>query len=232
MRLQPAATAASVVRTVPAISILARAGPGAQRPVGSVPRQYGLFGSARRGLNESKVIMTHNARLDSWQKWFRRAKIRVGNWSVGKKVIAIISAPLFVGLAAVIATRALNTPSSPPCAPNSVFIGEDKITDRTHMAPNERFIKSWTLRNPDVQGLCTWTTEYNAVWIGGPLLANMPSYFLMQEVDPGQEAIIRIAMETPAKPGEYKSIWILRTPTGIRFGDPFWVDIIVSRSQR
>jgi hypothetical protein len=181
---------------------------------------------------KAKFIMTHNVRLDSLQKWFDRTKTRVRNWSVEKKILAIISAPLFVALATVIVPRLLDNPSSPPCAPNSVFVGEDKITDRTHMAPNEQFTKSWTLRNPGAQGLCTWTTEYNAVWIGGPLLANKPAYFLTQNIIPGQEAIIRITMKAPAKPGEYKSIWILRTSTGIRFGDSFWVDIIVSRSRR
>lgn len=143
-----------------------------------------------------------------------------------------MSAPLFVGLAVVIATRLLTSPSGPPCAPNSVFLGEDKIIDGTHMAPNEQFTKSWTLSNPGVQGLCAWTAEYNAVWTGGPLLADKPAYFLTQNVMPGQQATIRIHMKAPAKPGEYKSIWILRTPTGIRFGDSFWVDIIVSRPHR
>jgi hypothetical protein len=48
---------------------------------------------------KAKFIMTHNVRLDSLQKWFDRTKTRVRNWSVEKKILAIISAPLFVALA-------------------------------------------------------------------------------------------------------------------------------------
>lgn len=176
--------------------------------------------------------MTHNTVLDSLRKWFNGTRTRIRQWSVKQKLAAIISAPLFAALVVVIATRLVNNPSSPPCVPNSVFVGEDKITDGTHMAPNAQFTKSWTLNNPGVQGLCTWTTEYNVVWIGGPLLASKPAYFLTQNVIPGHDMTIRIAMKAPAKHGEFKSIWILRTPTGIRFGDPFWVDIIVPRSRR
>jgi hypothetical protein len=176
--------------------------------------------------------MAHNVMLDSLRRMFDSSRVRVRQWSLKRKIIATISAPLFVGLAVVIATRLVNGPSGPPCVPNSVFVGEDKITDKTNIAGRKQFTKSWTLRNPGVQGLCTWTTEYNVVWIGGPLLANQPTYFLTQNVTPGQDAAIRIVMKAPARPGEYKSIWILRTPTGVRFGDPFWVDIIVPRSRR
>jgi hypothetical protein len=34
-------------------------------------------------------------------------------------------------------------------------------------------------------------------------------------------------MVAPEKPGEYRSTWILRTDKGVKFGDPFWVIIVV-----
>jgi hypothetical protein len=193
---------------------------------------HGSYFLKRFLIAKAEVIMIHNVMLDSLRRMFDGSRVRVRQWSLKKKTIATISAPLFVGLAVVIATRLVNGPSSPPCVPNSVFVSEDNITDKTNIAARKQFTKSWTLRNPGVQGLCMWTTEYNVVWIGGPLLANQPTYFLTQNVAPGQDAAIRIVMKAPARPGEYKSIWILRTPTGIRFGDPFWVDIIVPRSRR
>jgi len=57
-----------------------------------------------------------------------------------------------------------------------MFVREDAISDGTHMPPSQLFAKTWVLGNPNVKDSCTWTKQYNAVWIGGPLLANMPEY--------------------------------------------------------
>jgi hypothetical protein len=148
---------------------------------------------------------------DGLRQWSDDVRSRIRQWSLGKKILAVISAPLFVGIAIVLITALVNRQPGPPCVPNSVYVGEDKITDGARMAPNTKFTKTWYLRDPNYTGICTWTTEYNVVWINGPLMASRPTYFLAKQVIPGQDATIRIAMTAPAKPGEYKSTWILRT---------------------
>jgi len=114
----------------------------------------------------------------------------------------------------------------PGCTNNSVFIADINIPDRTELKPDEQFEKQWLLRNPKAENVCPWTREYNAVWIDGPNLASQP-FFYVPETPPGENAIVNVPMKAPKAAGEYKSAWILRTDKGQKFGDPFWVIIVV-----
>jgi hypothetical protein len=114
----------------------------------------------------------------------------------------------------------------PQCVPNSVFLEDISIPDGTVIGRGELFEKQWKIRNPEGSRLCTWNKEYNAVWTNGPKLANRSLYYIPATA-PGTDVIVRIPMKAPDIPGEYKSTWMLRTETGKKFGDRFWVIIIV-----
>lgn len=117
-------------------------------------------------------------------------------------------------------------PTGNPCVDNSRFRGEDDIIDGTVMTPNKDFNKEWRLLNPKAPGICDWTEGYNAVWVGGDLLASEPS-FDIPKTKPSEELKVNIPMLAPPTPDRYKSIWQLRSPKGTLFGDRFWVDIVV-----
>lgn len=104
------------------------------------------------------------------------------------------------------------------------------IPDDTFLSPDQRFIKTWRLRN---EGTCIWTQEYNLVFFSGNRLSAEPAYRLSRTVMPGQSIDLTVEMTAPAQHGLYQSNWKLRSNQGEYFGigpngqAPFWVRIQV-----
>jgi hypothetical protein len=96
------------------------------------------------------------------------------------------------------------------------------------LTPPTHYLQQNPIMNPKTKDICHWAEGYNVVWSGDTNLAvgGKPS-FPIPKTAPGQERIISIPMVAPEKPGEYRSTWILRTDKGVKFGDPFWVIIVV-----
>ncbi len=125
------------------------------------------------------------------------------------------------------------TATSIPCY-SIRFIADVTIPDGTTFSPNESFTKTWRLRNA---GSCTWTTDFDLVFMGGSLLGAPPAVDLPHAVIPGNTVDLSVKMTAPADSGDYIGYWQLRSPTGVIFGlgananRSFWVKITVERRQ-
>lgn len=110
--------------------------------------------------------------------------------------------------------------------------------DGAKLKPGDSFVKQWNLTN---SGECDWTDNFNLVWVGGPNFTDFGSFNLVdvsnleegEVIANGGMLIIQLSMQTPATPGTYRSIWMLRDDNGQMFGvgalgdEIFWVDILV-----
>ncbi len=114
-----------------------------------------------------------------------------------------------------------------PCIPNSRFVYDANVPDGTVMAPGEKFEKQWKLENPVGDNRCVWGDGYNVVWSKDENFAAPAGSILIPRTEPGKSVVIKIPMTAPSTPGGHKSGWILRTPDGVKFGDPFWAIVTV-----
>ncbi len=104
------------------------------------------------------------------------------------------------------------------------------IPDNSIIVAGEGFTKTWRLQNG---GACSWTRDYQLVWVSGERMADVDVYPLPQAVPPGQTTDLSLDMTAPSTSGTFQSNWMLQNDKGILFGigptgkSPFWVKIIV-----
>jgi len=122
-----------------------------------------------------------------------------------------------------------STPIPTPC--NAIqFIADVTIEDGEVVKANESFYKIWRLKNV---GTCSWTTDYDLVFVDGDQMDGDKAVPLTYDVDPGETIDVAVYLTAPAKKGTYKGYWMLRTGNGSRFGfgpyadQVFWVSIVV-----
>lgn len=122
-----------------------------------------------------------------------------------------------------------STPIPTPC--NAIqFIADVTIDDGETMKANENFYKIWRLKNV---GTCTWTTDYDLVFVEGDLMDGDKAVPLTYDVDPGETIDVAVYLTAPAKKGTYTGYWMLSSANGARFGfgpyadKVFWVKIVV-----
>ena len=110
------------------------------------------------------------------------------------------------------------------------FISDVSVSDGTAFTPGSKFIKTWRLKNV---GQCTWTADYDLIFMRGDQLGAQAVIPLGVTVTPGKTIDIHINFEAPDDAGKYKGYWALRNSSGIAFGlggnieKPFWLDIRV-----
>jgi len=106
------------------------------------------------------------------------------------------------------------TPDKGPC--NQVeFIGDVTIPDGSNFAPGTVFTKTWRLQNT---GSCTWTKNYDLVYIGGERMEARREIPLPNDVEPGKNVDLSVGMTSPDATGGYKGYWKLRSRNGEVFG--------------
>lgn len=110
--------------------------------------------------------------------------------------------------------------------PLARFVQDVNMGDRSGnvLAPGERFIKTWRMRN---EGSTSWAENTVLAFVGGDQLG-APESVPVSIVAAGEEVDISVSMVAPNVPGRYVSYWRLCAPEGIRFGHRVWVDIQVS----
>jgi len=109
------------------------------------------------------------------------------------------------------------------CNDKLTFVNDQTIPDGTVVAPSSTLDKRWEVAN---DGTCNWDERYHLRLVGGPALGAEPVQPLFPARS-GSQAIIRIVMTAPDKPGGYRSAWQAYNPADESFGDPFYIDIVV-----
>jgi Ig-like domain from next to BRCA1 gene/Carbohydrate family 9 binding domain-like len=118
------------------------------------------------------------------------------------------------------------SPTAPNCT-NLAKLYSETIGDLTYIAPGTAFIKTWTLQN---MGTCTWGAGYALVFISGDQMGGPASTPLTASVPPNALYTFTVSLTAPTTGGQYKGLWELQTPQGVRFGvgtnnQAFWVQI-------
>jgi hypothetical protein len=121
------------------------------------------------------------------------------------------------------------TPRPTPCDWAS-FVKDVNVTDGTVFTPGARFTKIWRLKNV---GTCTWTKDYDLVYVSGDKMNAPGAVALPGSVRPGETVDVSVTLIAPEKEGDYRGYWSLRNAAGVLFGlggdtkGRFWVDIEV-----
>lgn len=111
------------------------------------------------------------------------------------------------------------------------FVKDLSLADGTTVSAGDSITKSWRLKNV---GSCTWTTDYDLVFVEGNSMGAASRIGLSKSVKPGETIDLSILMEAPTTAGSYQGYWMLEDASGNRFGigdkgnGPFWVKITVT----
>jgi len=114
--------------------------------------------------------------------------------------------------------------ATPGCSDDSVFVSDVTIPDNTNMAAGASFTKTWRLRNT---GTCTWTSNYDIVFVAGNIMGGPASDDLPGNVAPGSTVDISVDLTAPSSNGTHKGSWRLRNDKGVLFGVTPYVQIVV-----
>jgi hypothetical protein len=142
---------------------------------------------------------------------------------------------------AATATSAFPTLSAPTATKTAVpvvllcnsaaFVSDVSVADGSVMSSGQEFVKTWRVQNT---GTCTWSTDYDLVFVGGDRMHAPNSVGLPGSVKPGQSINLSVAMTAPDANGSYQGYWKLRDEDGNLFGigagaqTSFWVSIKVN----
>jgi hypothetical protein len=124
-------------------------------------------------------------------------------------------------------TESILPSPTPLCTAGLTFLEDITIPDGTLVQPGDELDKRWLVEN---SGTCNWDRNYSLVLISGPGMGALQHQALFPARS-GSSAIIRIIFTAPDEPGVYRSAWQARDPSGELFGDPFFIEIVVSSPQ-
>jgi len=124
---------------------------------------------------------------------------------------------------AKLTAESLPTPT-PACTNGLEFVEDVTIEDGSVVSPGQRLDKRWKVLNA---GSCNWGLEYEVQLIAGPAMGVPIAQALFPAIS-GTETEIRMVFAAPDEPGSYRSAWQANDPQGNPFGDPFFIDIVVS----
>ncbi len=125
------------------------------------------------------------------------------------------------------------TPASTPvpsCVDSVEFIKDVTIPDGTRIDEGDWFAKTWRLRN---NGDCTWTRDYDLVFLSGYRMSGSSVIPMRGDVKPGRVVDLTVDLKAPDDNRIYWGYWALRNTRGDIFGLgddanlPFWVKIVV-----
>jgi hypothetical protein len=114
--------------------------------------------------------------------------------------------------------------TTPFCASGLTYLEDLTIPDGMLVAPGELLDKRWRVQN---SGNCNWDLNYRLKLMAGPDL-NAPTEQSLYPARSDSEAIIRIIFIAPQEPGTYRSAWEAYDPQGRAFGDPIFIEVVVS----
>lgn len=118
----------------------------------------------------------------------------------------------------------LRPTATPPCDDSLSFLTDLTIPDGSDVTAGATMDKRWEVQN---SGTCNWTEDYSLRLIAGVDLGTQPEQALYPARS-GMRAVIRMVFQAPIEPGSYRSAWQAYTPSGEAFGDPIYIDFVVS----
>ena len=128
--------------------------------------------------------------------------------------------PIFVVVTAT--PNSQNTPQVMPTAtvkpvPCNLakFIKDVSIPDYSLLLAGESFTKTWRVQNV---GSCTWTTDYDLVFVSGNAMNATSVIPFTSSVAPGQVVDLSVNMKAPTSSGNHTGFWMLRNQNDARFG--------------
>ncbi len=101
------------------------------------------------------------------------------------------------------------------CTNIAEFVRDVTIQDGDTVRPGKKFVKTWQLKN---SGTCTWSPNYQIIFVWGDQLGGASPIQLGQTVKPGETINVSIEMKAPLMPGLYQSDWMLESSDGEQFG--------------
>ena len=118
---------------------------------------------------------------------------------------------------------ATDTPVPTVCTFDAGYVIDVTIPDDTPFLPNTAFVKTWRIQNT---GSCDWEVGTKLVYssgdqMGAPAAVDMPPTAVGVNVD------VAVNFTSPGAPGTYRSNWQAQRPDGTRFGQQFYVQIVV-----
>lgn len=115
------------------------------------------------------------------------------------------------------------TPSPTPCTLDAGYVADVTVPDDTAILPNTPFVKTWRIRNT---GSCGWEAGTKLVYFSGDPLGG-PAAVDVSPTAVGANVDVSVSFVSPADPGTYRSYWQVQSPDGQRFGQQFYVQIVV-----
>src|SRR5512146_1095386 len=97
----------------------------------------------------------------------------------------------------------------------AAFVSDVSVADGRQMAADEAFVKTWRVQNI---GTCTWSPDYDLVFVRGDRMHAANSIGLPGYVSPGQSINLSVDMTAPGSSGSYTGYWKLRDQSGNLFG--------------
>ena len=110
------------------------------------------------------------------------------------------------------------------CSDQLQWLYDVSIPDGSQVAPGTILSKQWQVKN---NGTCNWDESYTLrLTAGVDMGAASPQ--LLVPARGGSEAVIQIEFTAPADEGRYRSAWQAYNPSGQPFGDPIFIEIVVT----
>ena len=103
------------------------------------------------------------------------------------------------------------------------FVSDVTITDGHQVRPNEKFRKTWLVKNT---GNTTWTPAYTLMYVSGDKM-NGQTINIPGNVAPGQTVRLSVDLTAPRDKGTYRGYWQMCSPYGRKFGETIWVKVRV-----
>jgi len=108
------------------------------------------------------------------------------------------------------------------------FIEDISIPDGSIISPDISYTKIWSIENDGNQ---KWPEGCKFKFVGGTNLSlNKVDEFPIPSFGIGEANIVSLEIKSPTRPGRYTSYWRIIDSSGNKFGNRFWIDIVVDPS--
>ena len=118
---------------------------------------------------------------------------------------------------------ATDAPVATVCVFDAGYVADVTIPDNTPFLPNTAFVKTWRIQNT---GSCDWEAGTKLAYVSGDPLGGPPAVDLPPAAV-GTSVDVTVNFTSPGTPGTYRSNWQAQRPDGTKFGQQYYVQIVV-----